>query len=169
MKSDNCSDHPGVDQFRRLEQPHKVQRQVAFDQHADHAQRVATQGEGILVAGGQLADAEHVGQRLQLVGQRDAEADIAARQFVAGEARLVVVLDGVGDLGRLAVVQRVVAAHDALQFGELADHVGQQVGLGQHGGAVGLVGQASPPSFSPMARASAATRSTRSPWVPSLL
>jgi hypothetical protein len=27
--------------------------------------------------------------------------------------------------------RRVVAAHDALQLGELADHVGQQVGLGQ--------------------------------------
>ena len=39
-------------------------------------------------------------------------------------------------------MQRVVAAHDALQFGELADHVGQQVGLGQQGGLFGLQRQA---------------------------
>jgi hypothetical protein len=39
--------------------------------------------------------------------------------------------------GRLAFVQRVVAAHDALQFGELAHHVGQQVGLGQQRRALG--------------------------------
>ena len=32
-------------------------------------------------------------------------------------------------LCRLAVVRRVVAAHDALQLGELAHHVGQQIGL----------------------------------------
>jgi hypothetical protein len=35
----------------------------------------------------------------------------------------------------LAVGQRVVAAHDALQLGELADHVGHEVGLGQHAAA----------------------------------
>ena len=64
-----------------------------------------------------------------------------ARQRVAGEARLVVVFDGEGDVLGLAVVARVVAAHDALQLGELADHVGQQVGLGQQRGAVGLRGQ----------------------------
>ena len=41
----------------------------------------------------------------------------------------------------LAVVARVVAAHHALQLGELADHVGQQVGLGQLRGAIGLLRQ----------------------------
>ena len=92
---------------------------------------MAAQRERILVAGGQLADGEQAGQRLQLVGQRDDHADVAARQRVAGEARLVVVFDGVGDVVAEPVVQRVVAAHDALQLGELADHVGQQVGLGQ--------------------------------------
>jgi hypothetical protein len=42
---------------------------------------------------------------------------------------------------RPAVVARVVAAHDALQLGELADHVGQQVGLGQARGDIGVVRQ----------------------------
>ena len=77
-------------------------------------------------------------QRLQLVGQRHAHADVAARQFVAGKARLVVVLDGEGDVVGQAIMQRVIAAHDALQFGELAHHVGEQVGLGQQRGLVGL-------------------------------
>jgi hypothetical protein len=54
---------------------------------------VAAQRERVLVAGGQLADAEQADQRLQLVGQRHHQADVAARQRVAGEARLVVVLD----------------------------------------------------------------------------
>jgi hypothetical protein len=51
------------------------------------------------------ADAEDAGQRVQLVGQRHAVPTVAARQRVAGKARLVVILDGVGDvlgLGRRA-------------------------------------------------------------------
>ena len=74
----------------------------------------------------------------QLVGQRDDRADLPARQRVAGETRPVTVFDGVGNIRRQAVVQGVVAAHDALQFGELADHVGRQVALGQQGGLLGL-------------------------------
>ena len=68
-----------------------------------------------------------------------------------------------------AVVLGVVAAHDALQLGEFANHVGEQIGLGQQGGLVRLPGQFAAPRLSAMARAMAATRSTRSPWVPSLL
>ena len=56
-----------------------VQRQLALDQHADHAQRMAAQRERVLVAGGQLADAEQADQRLQLVGQRHRHAGTSLR------------------------------------------------------------------------------------------
>jgi hypothetical protein len=46
-------------------------------------------------------------------------------------------LDGVGDRARLAVVQRVVAAHDALQLRKFAHHAARQVGLRQPGRALG--------------------------------
>ena len=40
----------------------------------------------------------------------------------------------VGDVGVLPLLQRIVAAHDALQFGELADHARHEVRLGEaHG------------------------------------
>ena len=52
-------------------------------------------------------------------------------QQVFREARPVVLLDGAGDVGRLAVVLSVVAPHQALKLGELADHLGAQIGLGQ--------------------------------------
>jgi hypothetical protein len=57
---------------------------------------------GSLSPVGRSADAEQAGQGLELVGQRDDHADVIARQRVAGEARLVVVLDREGD----AVAQR---------------------------------------------------------------
>ena len=44
--------------------------------------------------------------------------------------------DSVGDCGRLAVVERVVAAHEALQFGEFSDHFRKQVSLGEIRGAI---------------------------------
>ena len=97
-----------------------------------------SQRKRILVAAGHLPDAEQPDQRLQLVGQRDREADLVARQAITRKAWLVVILDGQRNVFGPSVVQRVVAPHRALQLRELADHAGQQVGLGQQGGLVGL-------------------------------
>ncbi len=85
------------------------------------------QAERILVAGGHEADAPDADQRVELVRQRHALRDRRHRQRVACEARPVVLLDGSGNVGRLAVVLGVIAAHQALQFREFADHVGDQV------------------------------------------
>ena len=97
-----------------------------------------SQRKRILVAAGHLPDAEQPDQRLQLVGQRDREADLVARQAITRKAWLVVILDGQRNVFGPSVVQRVVAPHRALQLRELADHAGQQVGLGQQGGLVRL-------------------------------
>ena len=116
----------------------QFQRQVLFDQHADHAQRMAAQGEGVTVASRQVANAKHADQRFQLVGQRHHHACIATGQFITGKAGLIVVFNSVCNSFIQTVIQRVVAAHDALQLGEFAHHVGHQVGLGQLGGQVSL-------------------------------
>ncbi len=39
--------------------------------------------------------------------------------------------DRIGDPLVLAVLQRVIAAHNSLQFGEFADHAGRQIGLSE--------------------------------------
>ena len=92
---------------------------------------MSAQSEGVFVAGGQLADAEKTHQGFQLVGQGEHGAGVVARQTVASKAGLVVVFDGDGHAVAQALVAGVVATHHALQFGELAHHVGQQVGFGQ--------------------------------------
>ncbi len=107
----------------------QVKRQPSLRQDAHHAHRGPSQAERILVAGRHLADREEAAQGVELVGERDGARNRILRQPIAGEARPVVRLDGVGDLARLAVVQRIVAPHDALQLGELADHAGEKVGL----------------------------------------
>jgi hypothetical protein len=66
-----------------------------------------------------------------LVGQCGSTGNVACGQCVAGKARPVVLFDGVGNHRQTAFVQQVIAAHDSLQFREFANHVGQQVDLGE--------------------------------------
>ena len=47
--------------------------------------------------------------------------------------------NGVGDGGALLLVERVVAAHDALQLREFANHVADEVGLAENAGALGVL------------------------------
>ena len=121
-----------------LHQRVQIQWQCLVGQHTHHAQRMAAQRKRVLVAGRQVADAEHADQGFELIGQRHRQPDRAARQFVAGKARFVMVFNRVGNLGCQAVVERVVTAHDALQLRELAHHVGHQIGLGELGRLVSL-------------------------------
>ena len=109
----------------------KWQRQGALDQHAHHPQRMAAQCERVLVAGGQVADAEHADQRFELVCQRHNHASGIARQFVPRETRLVVVFNRPRDRVTESVMAGIVAAHDSLQLRELPHHIGQKIGLGQ--------------------------------------
>ena len=51
--------------------------------------------------------------------------------------------DGVGDLGVLLLLERVIAAHHPLQLGELADHAADQIGFGQHCHPLGVIGSGS--------------------------
>ena len=53
--------------------------------------------------------------------------------------RLVVILDRARDRFVLALRLRVVAAHQALHFGEFADHLGEQIGLGEARRTCGLL------------------------------
>ena len=111
---------------------------------------------------------EHAGERFELVGQRDRLRDGARGQRVARVARQVVLGDRVGDLGRFAVVLRVVAAHRALQLRKFADHVGDQIGLRQQRRAVGERRRPRRASGA-MRDATRRSRAVRSACVPSLL
>ena len=57
------------------------------------------------------------------------------------------VADRVGDFGRLALGSGEVAADQALELGELADQAGDEVGLGEAGGAFGEGGEVEPLSL----------------------
>ena len=52
------------------------------------------------------------------------------------------IADGVGDLGVFALGAGEVAADEALEFRELADHAGDEIGLAEARGAFGEVGEA---------------------------
>ncbi|MNJ31258.1 hypothetical protein D3C77_258860 [compost metagenome] len=88
----------------------------------DHAQRGAAQGVGVLRARGLFVDGEEADQGVQLFGHGDGDRDRGGRDGVGRSLRLVVVADGVGHGVGLTGQTGVVAAHDPLQFRELADH-----------------------------------------------
>lgn len=117
------------------DQRQQVELETVPDHRAQHAERGPAQRERIARAGGRLADAEDAGQRVEPVGQRERDADLAACEFITRVTRQVLFGERSRDFGILAVVQCVVAPHDALQFVELEHHLAHQVGLRELGGA----------------------------------
>ena len=112
----------------------QIEIESAFDQRACEAQSIAAQRERVLVAGRLLADREHAGQRVQLLGDGEHLAETARRDGIAGETRLVELVERIRDFGRFTLCCRVVATHDALQLREFADHARHQVALRELGG-----------------------------------
>ena len=88
-----------------------------------------------------VTDAKHPDQGFQLVRQCHSDAHRIAGQFITRKTRTVMVANGMGHGVVQPVVLGVVGAHDALQLGELAHHVGEQIGLGQTRSQLGLCGQ----------------------------
>src|SRR5438477_4707701 len=97
---------------------------LVFHDQPDCAERGAPQGKGVARAGRLLVNREERRKRIQLVCERDDDAVGRGRAGVVWAERLIVVGDRVGDARVLAVMKRVIATHNALQFGELADHAG---------------------------------------------
>ena len=114
-----------------LDERQEMQPQPVLTDDANDAEAGAPQRIGIARAGWLLADGEESGELVQLVGQRHGDRDRCGRHCVGRALRRVVVADGFGNKGVLIVMLRVVAAHHALQLGELADHAGHQVGLAE--------------------------------------
>ena len=56
------------------------------------------------------------------------------RQFAARAARVVLFVDGGGDVGGQTFGSGVVAPHDALQFGEFHHHFAEEVAFREAGG-----------------------------------
>ena len=90
---------------------------------------------GVLAAGRLLVDRPEAAERVELVGERDGDRHWRRRNPVVRPLRLIVLLDRGGDARLLALAGRVIAAHQALQLGKLADHFGDEIGLGEPGGA----------------------------------
>ena len=104
-------------------------------------QRSTAKRKRVFRTGRLFIDSKEAAQRIQLVRQAHRHRHRRGRHFVALPDRLVVVADGVGDFGRQALGAGVVAAHQALQLGEFADHFGDEVGLGEARGLLGEAGQ----------------------------
>jgi hypothetical protein len=129
---------------------------------------MAAQCKRVFVARRQVADAEHASQSLQLVGQRNHQANLVPRQIIAGETRLVMVFDRVGHFRAQTIVEGVIAAHVPCSSGNSPTMSVNKSVLASNAAfrafrpEVALQGHA-------QSRAMERTRSTRSPCVPKLV
>ena len=95
--------------------------------------------------------------RIELVGERHrrprhrrrAEIRTGRRRIGFDADRQVVVIDRLPDRFRLPFLAGVDAAHRPLQLGELEDHVGREIGLGEPGGRAAAPAASGLPSTSP--------------------
>src|SRR5665647_1479259 len=108
----------------------------AHDAHGRTPQAVRVARAGRLLAGDPRAD-DIVG----LVGDGEEPAAQRARKRRCGRQRAVVLAHGPGDRVAQAARFSVDAAHDALQNGELDDHLTHEVGLGQPRGHAQRLGE----------------------------
>ncbi len=131
LVADHCAELPPQRHAQR-------QPQFVFDDDADDAERRAAQRVRVLGAGRLLVDRPEADQSIDLVGKRHRNRHRIGGHQVVGPLRPVVVFDGVGDRFVLVLRLGVVAAHQPLQLGEFADHIGQQIGLAQKRRALGL-------------------------------
>src|SRR5665213_1823858 len=88
----------------------------------DDTKRRSPESKWILTSRGLFVIAPKPNQRVDLVRQRHCDAHGVGRHPVVRSLRLVMLLAGGGDGGILALRQRVVFAHQTLQFREFADH-----------------------------------------------
>ncbi len=107
------------------------QRVTLLENDVDDAEGLTAQGIGIGRSRRDQADAEESADRVQLVGDADDGPFVGFGKLAARRRGEVMLIDRLGHDGILAGQKGVFAPHDPLEFGEFADHLGVQVGLGE--------------------------------------
>ena len=115
------------------------QTQAIGGDELDAAKGSTPKREGIARSGRLLVDGEETSQRIQLVRQRNRHRHRRRRNLVPLPHRLVMIADCVRDGIRQTLRAGIIAAHKALKLGELADHLGNEIGLGEPRGLLGLI------------------------------
>src|SRR3977135_383160 len=108
--------------YRFTESISEWQSQLVFENQPDDSERRSAQSERIARAGWPFIDREERCEGINFVRERDGNAVNRGRAGVVRAERLVVVSNRVSNARVFADVKRIVATHDALQFGEFTDH-----------------------------------------------
>ena len=136
-KVDNIINHVGICQLIAIQthrffgQGLQVKIEVLLNDNTQHAKCGTTQRKRVFVAFRMLTDTEDTRQSIHLVSNRQRTGYRVRRQVITGKARLILLVQRHCNIFRFAIVTRVVHPHNALGVGELEDHVGHQVALGQ--------------------------------------
>ena len=106
---------------------------LCLNQHIYHAQSLTAQSKWILGAGRNQTAAEGSHDIINLVSQGNDTASNTCRLSIASKPWHVVFVDSLSNSSSLTIKLCILATHDALQLGKLANHTSNQVSLSQLG------------------------------------
>ncbi len=113
----------------------KPKSKIILEYDPDYAQCRAAELIGIARARWLFADPPEAHQRVELVGEGDGDGGCVSFLFlghgIGWAFGLVMQLDGTSDFGFCAGLFGIIAAHQALQLGKLADHTGNKIGFAE--------------------------------------
>ncbi|CQQ36398.1 Uncharacterised protein [Salmonella enterica subsp. enterica serovar Typhimurium str. DT104] len=144
-KIDHIIDYVGIGQLVAIQthrffgQRLQIKSEVLLNDDAQHAQRGTTQRKRVFVAFRMLTNTEDTRQSIHLIGDRQRAGHRVRRQVITGKAWLILFVQRHGHIFRFTIMARVVHPHHALGVGELEDHVGHQVALGEQARTSGVV------------------------------
>ena len=116
-----------------------LNRKIILYQNPNNPQSRTAQRERILAPGRLLINRPEPGQLVDLLGQSHSNRHRRSRHIIGRPQRRVVIFRRIRHGVRQPGLARIVAAHQALQFGELIDHLGAEIGLGHPRGLLGLI------------------------------
>ena len=106
--------------------------QIIFENDTNNTEGSAAQSKRIARTARLFTHCKQTAQHIEFVGESDSNRYGPGWRSVRGSGRLVMFQDRGRDLIRFAIVQRIVASHDALQLGKFTHHFGQQIGFAEH-------------------------------------
>ena len=117
-----------------FDQRDQIHPEAILTNYPNYAQPRASQRIGVTGAGWLFVNRKETNKLIELIGECYSNRHGRCGNRICRALRGVMIANSICDRLRFTVMQRVISAHYALQFGELPNHPSNKVGFGEFGG-----------------------------------